>query len=189
MPTLIVEDGTVVTDANTYISLVDADTYHDDRANEEWEFLDDDEKGSALIKATDYIDNTYRLRWKGFRRNVNQELTFPRADVVDEDGRCLSEDTIPERLRRATAEIALAIAPTESNDLAFLDPYAVDRDNAPIKRISEAVDVIKTEIEFMDGSQLSGGSFAQLSKVRFANGKAWLAGLVQSSAIGRVDRG
>lgn len=189
MPTLIVEDGTIVSDANTYISLADADTYHDDRANEDWECLDDDEKASALIKATDYIDNTFRLRWKGFRVNGDQSLTFPRSDVIDEDGRCLSNVVIPERLRRATAEIAVAIAPTDANSSVFVDPYAVDRDNAPVKRLREKVDVIEVETEYMDASQAGGAALSSQSKVRFENGKAWLAGLLMSSIVSRVERG
>lgn len=52
---LIVEDGTGLADAESYLSVADADTYHADRNNEAWQDYSTAEKEAALRKATQYI--------------------------------------------------------------------------------------------------------------------------------------
>ena len=104
---LVVEDGTGLSNANSYISVAEADTYHSNRGNTEWAAATNEEKEQALILATQYLDGRYRKKWKGVKSSVSQALSWPRISVYDEDGYSL-DGTIPSRLTYATAEAALA---------------------------------------------------------------------------------
>lgn len=104
---LVVEDGTGLATANTYIGTADADTYHLDRDHAQWGAASNAAKESALIQATQWIDGRYRSRWLGNRSTLAQALAWPRYDAYDEDGFVLSG--IPRRLQWATAEAALLV--------------------------------------------------------------------------------
>ena len=64
---LIVEDGSGLAAAESYISVVDADAHHASRGTAEasWVGLDTDIKEQCLRRATDFMLETYRGRWKG----------------------------------------------------------------------------------------------------------------------------
>lgn len=102
---LIVEDGTGKADAQSYLSVADADAYFSDRGVSAWSGVDA-VKASALISATEYID----IRWGKFLKGIlefkdTQALLFPRINLYDDQGRHITG--IPDRLERATAEYAL----------------------------------------------------------------------------------
>jgi len=112
---LIVEDGTAKPDADSYISVADAAIYHGDRGNgDAWDAIDDPE--AALRKATDYMIQTYRARWKGYRKDGAQALDWPRTFVYLEPfvhgavgtyPFLVSDTIVPEEVKRACAEYAL----------------------------------------------------------------------------------
>ena len=108
---LIVEDGSVVAGAESYLSLADADSYHTDRDNTKWTGVDA-EKEAALRKATDHLRQAYRLRWKGMPVSAVQDLDWPRSGVIVEDwaedlGEELGTDVVPQEVKSVTAELAL----------------------------------------------------------------------------------
>lgn len=82
---LIVEDGTGLPNAESYVSVADCDTYHSNRGNTSWASLSTAAKEQNLRKATDYMVEVYRERWKGTRVNANQSLDWPRNYVLRED--------------------------------------------------------------------------------------------------------
>lgn len=108
---LIVEDGTAKSDAESYISAADADTYHAIRANTAWAALSTPTKEALLRKATDYMLQVYRLQWAGKRTSTTQALDWPRWNVPKPDvGFLLSyypNNTVPAEVARACAELAL----------------------------------------------------------------------------------
>lgn len=138
---LIVEDGTGKVDANTYISLADADEYHADRFHEGWEGSEDS-RSSALIQATEFID----LEWvfQGDKANPNpagpQALSWPRIGVYDEDAQKVDSNSVPLSIAHATAELALVILCRQE-----LLPSST---TGSIKRSRERVGVIESEQEF-----------------------------------------
>ena len=69
---LIIETGAGLPDADSYASVAQADAYHLKRRTTAWAALDDSEKESLLIKATEYMVGQYRARWKGRRRISTQ---------------------------------------------------------------------------------------------------------------------
>jgi hypothetical protein len=99
----IVEDGTGLSDANSYVSLDWANSYFADRGNTSWSGALDAEKQVALVKATDYIDASYDF--PGEILVSSQALKWPRANATDKYGETL--EGIPVILMKATAELAV----------------------------------------------------------------------------------
>lgn len=101
----VVEDGTIVTNANAYITVAYADTYHGDRNQGRWTgtVL---EKEAAIIRATDHVDRTFGVRFRGIRQQREQPLEWPRYGATDDDGWTLDEG-LPPQLLKAVAEYAL----------------------------------------------------------------------------------
>lgn len=131
---LTVEDGTIVTGAESYITVADATTYHAARGNTAWAALSDANKEAALRRATDYMVQSYRSRWKGSRATSEQALDWPRIGV-EVDGYAVDTDIVPTPVARACAELALR---------ASADELAPDLDRAVVR---ERVDVIETEYD------------------------------------------
>ena len=108
--TLIVEDGSIVTGAESYISVADASTYHTARGNTAWAALTTDAlREAALRRATDYMRQAYRSRWQGYKVNEDQALDWPRYDVVVE-GYAIDDEIVPTEIKNACAELALKAA-------------------------------------------------------------------------------
>lgn len=114
---------TVGTDA--YCSRADADMFHEKHPhNAAWEDAAPDQRDRLLRLATRLIDDHFD--WCGWPRNTNgQALAWPRYGLRELHGwQLLDSDAIPERIRDATAQLALALAAedrTEDQVLADLD--------------------------------------------------------------------
>ncbi len=90
--TLVVEDGTGLPTANSYVSLCNALAYFQARGTA-WSDIraTGDQRSAALVRATAYIDATYRSRFPGYRTTGRlQGLEWPRNGAyteVPDDGR------------------------------------------------------------------------------------------------------
>lgn len=116
---LFVETGAVVAGAESYISVADATAYHVARGNSPWSLLTEPQAEEALRRATDYMTQMYRSRWVGFRKAAGQALDWPRSSVylepfaiggVGSQPFLFADDSVPEEVRRACAELALRAA-------------------------------------------------------------------------------
>lgn len=100
---LVVEDGTGLSTAESYISVADWKAYCDARGKDyttpAWT---DTEIEQKLRIATGYID-TIR-RYKGTRLLSSQALEFPRDSLSDDGG--LAVTGVPNRVKQACAELA-----------------------------------------------------------------------------------
>jgi hypothetical protein len=152
---LIVEDGSIVAGANSFISLADADAYFEVRGNAAWSAADDDAKTAALIRATDYLTRHYV--WKGATVKQAQALCWPRSPsspypyntyfatasgylgtsdpLLDQNGWVIANNVVPQQVKAAQCLLALE-ALTQA-----LDP-ALERGNL-IRResVAGAVDI------------------------------------------------
>lgn len=110
--TLTVENGSGLAGADSYVSQADATTYHDGRGNTAWTDLSSDEMDAALRRATDYLGETYRPRWKGDRTSTTQALDWPRYNVERADIACAlyASNAVPAEVVRACCEMALRAA-------------------------------------------------------------------------------
>jgi hypothetical protein len=115
---LIVENGTNVAGAESYISVAEADSYHESRGNTDWDSVDD--KEAALRKATDYMLSKYRHRWAGFRKTMTQTLDWPRQVVPVKDSSNVwsyisyyDNSIVPLEVKYACAILALKVVTAE----------------------------------------------------------------------------
>jgi hypothetical protein len=109
---VIVEDGSGVPSANSYLSVADWKVYADQQG---WDYsttpagvpYTDDQIGSAIIRGRAWLDATYRSRWPGSRANGRDQSTaWPRKDAIDGDGEEIVDDEIPGEVKDASAEAA-----------------------------------------------------------------------------------
>ena len=130
MATIIVENGTVVAGANSYVSEADLTAYASDRGVTLTAATD-----VLIIKAMDYIES---LSFIGDKHTEAQPLQWPRDEVYI-DRYYIERETIPKELKNGVYTAALAID-------AELDPLRI------IERATkrEKVDVI--EVEYMDSA-------------------------------------
>lgn len=108
---IIVEDGTGLSNSETYISVAEADTYHANRGNDAWAALTNTVKEQLLRKSTDYLSAVYGSSWAGYPVKTTQALDFPRRDVPAPLG-WYDYNVIPVPLKQAQAELALIAATT-----------------------------------------------------------------------------
>lgn len=114
--TLVVENGTGLSTAESYISVADASTRHTNFGNTAWTGSDA-VKEAALRQATAYMLQAYRLRWQGLRKTVGQALDWPRYDVLV-DGFAVDTESVPAEVKNACADLAVkALAGVLNDDL------------------------------------------------------------------------
>lgn len=102
---LVVEDGTGLATAESYISVADANARHTAFGNTGWTGTDA-AKEAALRRATAYMVQTYRARWKGERINSTQALDWPRWGAVV-GNYTVPSDEVPTTVEDACADLAL----------------------------------------------------------------------------------
>ena len=96
---------TVGTD--TFVSLADANAYFGDRLySTVWTGATDADREKALRMATSTLS---RERWAGSITSINQLLAWPRTGTTDAEGRPIGTGTIPQPVKDATCELALAL--------------------------------------------------------------------------------
>ena len=99
---MIVETGEGLKNSDSYVDVDVADTYFASRGNIAWSSLSQEAKESALINATDFVDNVFR--WKGVKSTSEQALRFPRKNLIDIDG--YEVRGVPNVLKQAVCDAA-----------------------------------------------------------------------------------
>jgi len=107
MATIIVEDGTIVANATSYVSVADVESYISERALTTITTADIDE---LIIRSMDYIEE---LKFKGVKGTKDQSLVWPRFGVIV-DGYLVDSDEIPQLLKDAVSECVIAINDSKS---------------------------------------------------------------------------
>lgn len=104
---MIVEDGSSILDADSYVSLDDAIDYC---ANRGLAFTASPSVlgEAALVRASAAIDARYSVAYPGYRKaGRDQGLHWPRAAAYDSDGWLIRDNEIPVEIARATIEAAV----------------------------------------------------------------------------------
>ena len=92
-----------------YVSPEEADSFAAGREETLfWFDLSEPEKISALTRAGELLDA--RIIWKGTPAKPDQTLRWPRCGVFDADGLPVSETAIPDVVKHAVCEQALAMS-------------------------------------------------------------------------------
>jgi hypothetical protein len=142
---LIIENGTIVPNANSIATAAEMKTYADLRGLAIPSV--ESEQESLLILAMDYL-KTLEKRMKGTRTDVDQTLPEPRQNVWL-FGQTVGANTIPIQYKNAQIEAAIA-----ANTVTLLTNDSIE----DIKR--EKLDVLETE--FFEGG---GWAVARLDRV------------------------
>ena len=103
--TLVVEDGSGLSTANSYATEAQGDSYHDGHLYAtSWTGATSANKEAALVMATRLLDEN--IDWTGRKFDEDQALDWPRSGTSDRDGYAIDHDEIPASLANATAELA-----------------------------------------------------------------------------------
>lgn len=104
---LIVEDGSGLANAESYVSVSDAVAYASARGLT-FTASPAAPAEAALRRATEWLDGTYRNRFPGYRTNGRaQALEWPRTGACDREGNEIASDEIPVEIIHATIEAAV----------------------------------------------------------------------------------
>ncbi len=106
--TIVVEDGTGIVDAESYVTVAFADAYWDARTHTDeyttWTAGTTALKEGALREATAYLDSNWSSYYLGNRAGYLQGLHWPRTEAIDESG--LPVPSLPLVLQHAACELA-----------------------------------------------------------------------------------
>lgn len=104
--TIVVEDGSIVTGANSYVSVADLQAY----ANARGIIIATDES-ALLLKAMDYLES-FDGRFKGSRVSRDQPMSWPREGATIE-GWEWTKSEIPRQVINAQISLCIEIAEGE----------------------------------------------------------------------------
>jgi len=141
---LEVEDGTGKSNAESYISVSDCETYLTNRGMTNFTGLATTPlKEAALRRAMRWIEFNFRTQWRGRRAHEGQALAWPRYGVNDQDGWRISHEEIPQALKDATCEAA----EREADEAGSLSPD-LERGGATKEESSQVGPIKETKVYF-----------------------------------------
>lgn len=126
---LIVEDGSIVTGANSYISESEYSAWANARFGDSRETLPANDAAieALVLRAMDYFE---QLNFIGRKQTQDQPLQWPRSFVVI-DGYGIQPDTIPDEVKNAIYELTYAEEKGEG-ELNTIDRKAESEKVGPI---------------------------------------------------------
>lgn len=167
----VVEDGTGLETANSICDVPFANAYFADRGVAEWTGADA-VKQTALVQATDYIENRFSNLFYGDKKTTVQALSFPRINTGSAE--------IPVSLKRAACEYALrVIAGTK-----LLPDPEIHASGQGLERTRRKVGPIENEIRF----QYQGPGTVRIILRPYPAADILLKDLIRNNS-GRVIRG
>ena len=101
---LVIEDGTVVTGANSYVTSAEVIAFALARGIS---IPEDTDLDGMVVQAKDYVDS-FEDQYKGVRVSATQPLAWPRKNVVIFSAK-LPEDSIPQRLKDAQCQATIEV--------------------------------------------------------------------------------
>jgi len=158
---LIIEDGTIVTGANSFTTDVEFLAYADARG-----FtlpVDEDERNALQILAMDYLFSV-ECKLDGCRVSIEQELMYPRVGACV-NGFNIPSNSVPKNIKNAQMELAV-----QANTSELL----INKTNQNIQ--SESIDTLSI-------SYFSGGSWEQVNTGR---ADAYLKPLYENCGSGNI---
>lgn len=163
---LTVEDGTGLSDADTYASTAYAGTYLTARGmNTAWDAATTNTKEVALRRATAWLDEVFAERWKGVKMVSTQALEWPRSFAYDQDGAAI--EGIVDELKKATVEIAYRVV---------VDSTVLDSDEAAASNVAAS----SVTVGPISVSDTFSGAATTAKKFPVVNRLLTLGGLIES---------
>lgn len=149
---LTVETGIGVPNADSWATMAEANDRATKYGNSLWVDGEVDVKEPAMRRGADYLIAVYGTRFPGKKTNPpdEQNLPWPRANVVDDDGNDVPDDLIPANLKAAQIEAAF---------LDFNNPGALQPTSA--SRVQKSVSVGPISVTYEDSVGNSTGPGGQ----------------------------
>ena len=138
----VVEDGTGLADATSYVDVAFADAY----LGADWTTHTAD-KESALMQATEYVDTIWGPRFMGFPLVYNQALEFPRLGLYNRYGVLI--EGVPDDLKKVVSRYAQLAA---DGDLCTTES-STTTDAGVIKRKKVKAGSVESDIEYFPGAE------------------------------------
>ena len=157
---LVVEDGTGLIDADTYVSVAEADAYHLLYGNAAWVDIDAERKEVLLRRATRDLDIMFGSRYKGSVYITTQSLAWPRLVSYANSG-------ISRYLKDAVSELALVEHTT--------DVLGPDDFSGNIKSTTKKVGALEKSVEYF-------GPTGSVAKNKMTKVYALMSGLLGTSS-------
>lgn len=175
----VVETGSGLSNATSYVSDTDADTYLTSYGNvpTAWSGALAGAKQEALNSATRFIDARYGRKWQGRRTLRAQALDWPRYDVCDHDGYYIESTVVPQQVKDAASILAAKHLELVADGSSLLPD---DERPGSISFEKVKLDVLEESIAY------SGGSGSQ---TLYALSDSILKELLKGSGSGRVCLG
>lgn len=138
---IVVEDGSIVSGANSYITVAEFKAWADDRGIT---YGTDAKISEQLYRSMDYFET---LAFKGVKHSEEQALQFPRDDLYI-DGYSVDSDEIPKEVKLALYELVKIeidgdskLAPSEREVTSEqIDSIKITyKDSAGMKRMTPAL--------------------------------------------------
>jgi len=132
------EDGTGLTNSNSYASVAAFAAYWIERGKDLSQYLQD-QKETALVQGTDHIEVFFGPKLYGFKETSEQALEFPRIYLYDSLGKLITG--VPVKVTYALFEYAYLIlttnkplAPNPEVDVSGLQVSATFKKVGPIEK-------------------------------------------------------
>lgn len=172
---LVIEDGSVVAGANSYVDADDVVAYaalYGGAWSPSTEALGE----QAILRAMLYVEG-FADEFRGDPVSGSQALSWPREYVADKRGTAwLDATVIPDAILNAVCEAAII----ELANPGTLQTSSIATTQT-VKRLRQKVDVLEKETEYFEGSETA-------KKDRFEKINAWLEPFLQAKS-NRVVRG
>lgn len=104
-PLVIVETGSLVANANSFVTREIVKGYCDDRGYT-FDITDTAAADAAVIKGADWLKNTMRLNYRGSLRTAEQTMPWPREDASFYRGPVIANTAIPQCVKDAQCELS-----------------------------------------------------------------------------------
>ena len=197
----VAEDGTGLELANAFIDLAFFDAYHTDLGHDFAVAATTLSKETAIVRASQFVEQRFRHRFKGRREKANQGLSWPRFGAYDRDGFILSE--VPQQLKKAVAEYALrAISygelapdvpptvPRQDNSVGTVEETSTTTSGAVTEETTEVAGAVKTTIRYSSPSSTSTSTNSRIPQStlvdtitipQYPTADLWISELIRSS--------
>lgn len=94
--------------SNSFLTVLEADSYFDERVGSVvWTDAAEEDKERALIQASRELSDLFD--WKGYRREIDQRLAFPRYSLCTRDDYYVDDDKVPREIKESTCELAVVL--------------------------------------------------------------------------------
>lgn len=162
---LIVEDGTIIVDANSFCTLAEIRAYGADRGIV---FGNDASLTIFAIMATDYLISR-QDEFVGSVVSPDQDLPWPRQNVAKSDGSLFATNSIPKALKNAQSQLCIE----QFNGVTILPTINPFETGGFV--VHEKVDVLETE--FSEKIQTT-------KQPRMPSVELWLKSLIRPTGFG-----